>query len=135
MRIFDVTTDVIKQGGKRRGANMGILNYNHPNIMDFINSKDSENKILSNFNISVGVNDEFFEKLDNDDNIDLINPRDGRVTGRVKASTLWNSIVNHAWTTGDPGMIFLDEINKKNPVKNIGNIESTNPCVTGDTKI
>ena len=135
MRIFDVTTDVIKQGGKRRGANMGILNYNHPNIMDFINSKDSENKILSNFNISVGVNDEFFEKLDNDDYIDLINPRDGRVTGRVKASTLWNSIVNHAWTTGDPGMIFLDEINKKNPVKNIGNIESTNPCVTGDTKI
>jgi ribonucleoside-diphosphate reductase alpha chain len=135
MRIFDVTTDVIKQGGKRRGANMGILNYNHPNIMDFITSKDAENKILSNFNISVGVDDEFFEKLDNDDNIDLINPRDGKVMNRIKASTLWNSIVNHAWTTGDPGMIFLDEINKKNPVKNIGYIESTNPCVTGDTKI
>ena len=135
MRIFDVTTDVIKQGGKRRGANMGILNYNHPNIMDFITSKDAENKILSNFNISVGVNDEFFEKLDNDDNIDLINPRDGKVMNRVKASTLWNSIINHAWTTGDPGMIFLDEINKKNPVKNIGYIESTNPCVTGDTRI
>jgi ribonucleoside-diphosphate reductase alpha chain len=135
MRIFDVTTDVIKQGGKRRGANMGILNYNHPNIMDFITSKDAENKILSNFNISVGVDDEFFEKLDNDDNIDLINPRDGKVMNRIKASTLWNSIVNHAWTTGDPGMIFLDEINKKNPVKNIGYIESTNPCVTGNTKI
>lgn len=135
MRIFDVTTDVIKQGGKRRGANMGILNYNHPNIMDFINSKDVENKILSNFNISVGVNDEFFEKLDNDDNVDLINPRDGKVTGRVKATTLWNSIIDHAWLTADPGMIFLDEINKKNPVKNIGYIESTNPCVTGDTKI
>ncbi len=135
MRIFDVTTDVIKQGGKRRGANMGILNYNHPNIMDFITSKDAENKILSNFNISVGVDDEFFEKLDNDDNIDLINPRDGKVMNRIKASTLWNSIVNHAWTTGDPGMVFLDEINKKNPVKNIGYIESTNPCVTGDTKI
>ncbi|WMT51787.1 MAG: ribonucleotide reductase N-terminal alpha domain-containing protein [Ferroplasma sp.] len=135
MRIFDVTTDVIKQGGKRRGANMGILNYNHPNIMDFITSKDAENKILSNFNISVGVNDEFFEKLDNDEYIDLINPRDGKVMNRVKASTLWNSIINHAWTTGDPGMIFLDEINKKNPVKNIGYIESTNPCVTGDTRI
>ncbi|WP_337859873.1 ATP cone domain-containing protein [Ferroplasma sp.] len=135
MRIFDVTTDVIKQGGKRRGANMGILNYNHPNIMDFINSKDSENKILSNFNISVGVNDEFFEKLDSDENIDLINPRDKKVMGKIKASTLWNSIVNHAWTTGDPGMIFLDEINRKNPVKNIGDIESTNPCVTGDTRI
>lgn len=128
MRIFDVTTDVIKQGGKRRGANMGILNYNHPNIMDFINSKDVENKILSNFNISVGVNDEFFEKLDNDENVDLINPRDGKVTGRVKATTLWNSIIDHAWLTADPGMIFLDEINKKNPVKNIGYIESTNPC-------
>ncbi len=135
MRIFDVTTDVIKQGGKRRGANMGILNYNHPNIMDFITSKDAENKILSNFNISVGVNDEFFEKLDNDEYIDLINPRDGKVMNKIKASTLWNSIVNHAWTTGDPGMVFLDEINKKNPVKNIGYIESTNPCVTGDTRI
>ena len=107
MRIFDVTTDVIKQGGKRRGANMGILNYNHPNIMDFITSKDSENKILSNFNISVGVDDEFFEKLDNDDNIDLINPRDGKVMNRIKASTLWNSIVNHAWTTGDPGITMF----------------------------
>jgi ribonucleoside-diphosphate reductase alpha chain len=135
MRIFDVTTDVIKQGGKRRGANMGILNYNHPNIMDFINSKDAENKVLSNFNISVGVDDEFFEKLDNDDYIDLINPRDKKVMGRIKASTLWNSIINHAWATGDPGMVFLDEINRKNPVKNIGDIESTNPCVTGDTRI
>ncbi len=128
MRIFDVTTDVIKQGGKRRGANMGILNYNHPNIMDFVMSKDSENKILSNFNISVGVDDEFFEKLDDDDYIDLINPRDKKITGRIKATTLWNSIIEHAWTTGDPGMIFLDEINRKNPVKNIGYIESTNPC-------
>ncbi|MEM0138995.1 MAG: ribonucleotide reductase N-terminal alpha domain-containing protein [Ferroplasma sp.] len=135
MRIFDVTTDVIKQGGKRRGANMGIINYNHPNIMDFVNSKDSENKILSNFNISVGVDEEFFDKLDNDDYIEMINPRDKKIMGRLKASMLWNSIIEHAWTTGDPGMIFLDEINKKNPVKNIGYIESTNPCVTGDTLI
>ncbi len=135
MRIFDVTTDVIKQGGKRRGANMGILNYNHPDIMDFVTSKDSENKVLSNFNISVAVDDEFFEKLDNDDYIDLLNPRDKRPMNRIKASTLWNSIINHAWQTGDPGMVFLDEINKKNPVKNIGYIESTNPCVTGDTRI
>ncbi|WP_084779380.1 LAGLIDADG family homing endonuclease [Acidiplasma cupricumulans] len=135
MRIFDVTTDVIKQGGKRRGANMGILNYNHPNIMDFIMSKDSDNKVLSNFNISVAVDDEFFEKLDNDDYIELKNPRDKRTMGKIKARTLWNSIINQAWKTGDPGMVFLDEINKKNPVKNIGYIESTNPCVTGDTRI
>jgi ribonucleoside-diphosphate reductase alpha chain len=128
MRIFDVTTDVIKQGGKRRGANMGILNHNHPDIMDFIMSKDSENKVLSNFNISVAIDDEFFEKLDNDDYIDLLNPRDKRPVSRIKASTLWNSIINQAWKTGDPGMVFLDEINKKNPVKNIGYIESTNPC-------
>ncbi|SMD31106.1 adenosylcobalamin-dependent ribonucleoside-diphosphate reductase [Picrophilus oshimae] len=128
MRIFDVTTDVIKQGGKRRGANMGILRYDHPDIMDFITSKDSENKVLSNFNISVAVEDEFFEKLDNDDYIELKNPRDGKVVNRIKASTIWNTIINQAWKTGDPGMIFLDEINKKNPVKNIGYIESTNPC-------
>ncbi len=135
MRIFDVTTDVIKQGGKRRGANMGILNYNHPNIMDFILSKDSENKVLSNFNISVGVDDEFFEKLDNDDYIELVNPRDNKIMGKIRAKTLWDSIINQAWKTGDPGMIFLDEINRKNPVKNIGYIESTNPCITGDTRI
>ena len=135
MRIFDVTTDVIKQGGKRRGANMGILNYNHPDIMDFVMSKDSENKVLSNFNISVAADDEFFEKLDNNDYIDLLNPRDKKPMAKIKASMLWNSIISQAWKTGDPGMIFLDEINKKNPVKNIGNIESTNPCVTGDTLI
>ncbi len=128
MRIFDVTTDVIKQGGKRRGANMGILNYNHPNIMDFILSKDSENKVLSNFNISIGIDDEFFEKLDNDDYIELVNPRDNKIMGKIRAKTLWDSIINQAWKTGDPGMIFLDEINRKNPVKNIGYIESTNPC-------
>ncbi|BAB59233.1 ribonucleotide reductase [Thermoplasma volcanium GSS1] len=128
MKIFDVTTDVIKQGGKRRGANMGILNYNHPDIMEFVLSKDSENKVLSNFNISVGVTDEFFEKLDNDDYVDLINPRTKKVTKRIKAKELWDAIIDQAWKTADPGLIFLDEINRKNPVKNVGDIESTNPC-------
>ena len=135
MRIFDTTTDVIKQGGKRRGANMGILRYDHPDIMDFILSKDAENTILSNFNISVGMTDEFFEKLDSDGYVELKNPRDGRVTGRIKASTMWDTIINQAWKTADPGLIFLDEINRKNPVSHISEIEATNPCITGDTFI
>lgn len=128
MRIFDTTTDVIKQGGKRRGANMGILRFDHPDIMDFILSKDAENTILSNFNISVGMTDEFFDKLDSDGFVELKNPRDGRVTGRIKASTMWDTIINQAWKTADPGLIFLDEINKKNPVSHISEIEATNPC-------
>ena len=128
MKIFDTTTDVIKQGGKRRGANMGILNFDHPDIMDFIMSKDSENTILSNFNISVGMTDEFFEKLDADDYIDLRNPRSGKTVNRIKARTMWETIINKAWQTADPGLIFLDEINRKNPVKHIAHIEATNPC-------
>ncbi len=128
MKIFDVTTDVIKQGGKRRGANMGILRYDHPDIMEFILSKDSENKTLSNFNISVGITDDFFDKLDNDDYVDLLNPRTKKVMKRTKARDMWDTIIDQAWKTADPGLIFLDEINRKNPVKNVGDIESTNPC-------
>jgi ribonucleoside-diphosphate reductase alpha chain len=128
MKIFDTTTDVIKQGGKRRGANMGILQFDHPDIMDFIMSKDSENTILSNFNISVGMTDEFFEKLDADDYIDLRNPRSGKTVNRIKARTMWETIINKAWQTADPGLIFLDEINRKNPVRHIADIEATNPC-------
>ncbi len=128
MKIFDTTTEVIKQGGKRRGANMGILRYDHPDIMEFITSKDSENTILKNFNISVGMEDEFFEKLDNDGYIDLKNPHNGKMVSRIKARTMWDSIITHAWKTADPGLIFLDEINRANPVKNIAEIEATNPC-------
>lgn len=128
MKIFDTTTDVIKQGGKRRGANMGILRYDHPDIMDFIMSKDSENTILSNFNISVGMEDEFFEKLDSDGYVELKNPRTGKVISRIKARSMWEAIINQAWKTADPGLIFLDEINKKNPVRHISDIEATNPC-------
>ncbi len=128
MKIFDTTTEVIKQGGKRRGANMGILRYDHPDIMEFITSKDSENTILKNFNISVGMEDEFFEKLDSDGYVDLKNPKTGKVVSRIKARTMWDSIITHAWKTADPGLIFLDEINRANPVKNIADIEATNPC-------
>ncbi|MHB8360749.1 MAG: adenosylcobalamin-dependent ribonucleoside-diphosphate reductase, partial [Thermoplasmataceae archaeon] len=128
MKIFDTTTEVIKQGGKRRGANMGILRYDHPDIMEFIMSKDSENSVLRNFNISVGLDDIFFERLDKDGYIDLKNPHNEKIVRRIKASALWDTLVNQAWKTGDPGMIFLDEINKKNTVKNLGDIEATNPC-------
>ncbi len=128
MKIFDVTTDIIKQGGKRRGANMGILRYDHPDIMDFILSKDAENTILSNFNISVGMDDQFFEKLDADDYIELRSPRNGNSINRVKARTMWDTIINKAWQTADPGLIFLDEINRKNPVRHLADIEATNPC-------
>lgn len=128
MRIFDTTTDVIKQGGKRRGANMGILRYDHPDILDFITSKDSENTVLKNFNISVALDRNFFEKLDSGDMVDLINPRTRKVEKRVKAQAIWDAIVTQAWKTADPGLIFLDEMNERNPVPHLGEIEATNPC-------
>ena len=128
MRVFDVATDVIKQGGKRRGANMGVLSVHHPDILDFITSKDSENKVLSNFNISVAVTDEFMEALLEDGDYPLINPRSGEEVKRIKARQVWDLIVTQAWKTGDPGIIFIDEINRRHPVKHLGTIESTNPC-------
>ena len=128
MRVFDVATDVIKQGGKRRGANMGVLSVHHPDIVEFITSKDSENKVLSNFNISVAITDEFMESLVNDDYYALRNPRTGEEVKRIKARQVWNLIVAQAWKTGDPGIIFIDEINRKHPAKHLGEIESTNPC-------
>ncbi len=133
MKIFDTATDVIKQGGKRRGANMGILNYNHPDIMEFITSKDVENKILKNFNISVGMTDEFFKLLEEGKNVPLVDPHSHKVVGHVPAKLMWEKIVDGAWTTGDPGLIFLDRINEDNPLSNSMKIEATNPCVSADT--
>ena len=127
MRIFDATTDVIKQGGKRRGANMGILRYNHPDIIEFIASKTREN-FLSNFNISVAVDDKFMYAVFNDREIDMINPRTGKSAARKKARDIFDLIAAMAWRTGDPGMIFLDKINSGNPTPGLGKIESTNPC-------
>ncbi len=128
MRVFDVATDVIKQGGKRRGANMGVLRVDHPDIIEFITSKDSENKVLSNFNISVAVTDEFMEALLNDDYYPLRNPRNGEEVKWIKARQVWDLIITQAWKTGDPGVIFIDEVNRRHPVKHLGEIESTNPC-------
>jgi len=127
MRVFDVATDVIKQGGKRRGANMGILSVNHPDVVEFIAAKTNAG-FLKNFNISVSVTDKFMNAVVKDKKIDLINPRTEKKTKTVHAKELFNLISTMAWKTGDPGMIFIDEINRKNPLKKLGNIEATNPC-------
>ena len=127
MQIFDVSTDVIKQGGRRRGANMGILRVDHPDIFQFINAKGFEGK-LKNFNLSVAVTDQFMDAVENDEDFELINPRNRDVVSRVPARQIWNLIVSQAWKTGDPGVIFIDEINRKNPTPYLGEIEATNPC-------
>jgi len=127
MRIFDVTTEIIRQGGRRRGANMGIMRCDHPDILDFITAKDQDG-FFSNFNLSVGITDGFMEALEKDDVYFLRNPRSGAITGSLHARDVFNLIVTQAWRTGDPGLVFLDTINRKNPTPHLGEIESTNPC-------
>ena len=127
MKIFNTATEVIKQGGRRRGANMGILRVDHPDIFEFITAKEKEG-VLDNFNISVGVTDKFIKALEKGDEYDLINPRTGKAVKTVKAEDVFNLIVMMAWRTGDPGIVFLDEINRHNPTPHVGKIESTNPC-------
>jgi ribonucleoside-diphosphate reductase alpha chain len=126
MRIFDSTTDVIKQGGKRRGANIGILHCTHPDIADFVTAKSG--KRLSNFNISVGVTDAFMRKALHNRTLVLRSPKTGKIVQKINAADLFEMIVRNAWETGDPGLVFLDEINRKHPLRNIGLIEATNPC-------
>jgi len=127
MRIYNTATEVIKQGGARRGANMGILRIDHPDILEFIRVKRSEGE-LTNFNISVAVTDEFMEALKRDEEYKLINPRSNEIIRRLRAKAIFDEIVESAWETGDPGLIFIDRINKANPTPHIGQIESTNPC-------
>jgi ribonucleoside-diphosphate reductase alpha chain len=127
MRVFDTATDIIKQGGKRRGANMGILRADHPDIIDFITAKTKEG-FLSNFNISVAVDDKFMNAVKSDRDYELTNPRNREVVKKVKAREIWNLIITMAWRTGDPGVIFIDEINRHNPTPQVGEMESTNPC-------
>lgn len=127
MRVFDTTTDIIKQGGKRRGANMGILRADHPDIIEFITAKTKEG-FLSNFNISVAVDDRFMKAVREDGEYELINPRNKELVKKVRAKDIWNLIITMAWRTGDPGVVFIDEINRHNPTPQIGEMESTNPC-------
>ncbi len=127
IRAFDIATDVIKQGGMRRGANMGILNVDHPDIMKFIVAKDDPTA-LTNFNISVAVTAEFMEAAKTGTDYNLINPRTEEVEGKLNAKEVFDKIVDRAWRTGDPGIVFIDRINQDNPTPHLGKIESTNPC-------
>jgi ribonucleoside-diphosphate reductase alpha chain len=127
MNIFDVATETIKQGGTRRGANMGLLRVDHPDIQKFITCKNDTKK-LTNFNISVGLTEAFMDAVREDKPFTLINPRTRREAGQVRAAELFDLIVRSAWATGEPGIIFLDAINRGNPIPHQGEIEATNPC-------
>jgi len=127
MRVFDMATDIIKQGGRRRGANMGILRVDHPDILEFITAKTKEGT-FTNFNLSVAITDKFMKLAEEDKDYELINPRTGKPTRKLRARDVFNLIVATAWKTGDPGLVFIDQINRRNPTPHIGKIESTNPC-------
>ncbi len=127
MKIFNTATEQVKQGGTRRGANMAILRVDHPDIMEFIHCK-STNSELNNFNISVGITEAFMEAVKQDGDFELIDPRDRKPVGALNAREVYDALVKQAWKNGDPGIVFLDRINRDNPTPELGAIESTNPC-------
>jgi len=134
LRVYDTAFGEIAQGGTRRGANMAVLRVDHPDIFDFIRCKRVEGHV-SNFNISVGVTDAFMRAVENDEDFELVNPRDSKVWRTVRARELFDEIVKHAHHNGEPGVLFLDAANRQNPVPHLYELEATNPCVTGDTLI
>ena len=127
MRVFNLSTDVIKQGGARRGANMGILRVDHPDILEFIALKQNPSE-MTNFNLSVGITDRFMQAVQRRRTLPLINPHTGKIIRRVAAEAIFDQLVQAAWQSGEPGVVFLDTINRANPTPRLGEIEATNPC-------
>lgn len=129
MQVFDKSTDVVKQGGTRRGANMGILHYTHPNILEFIDMKKTPG-VMENFNVSVTIDEKFMNAVKNNGEYELINPKNKEVLGKLNAKEVWKKLVRGAWETGDPGIVIIDRINNtaSNATPHLGDIESTNPC-------
>jgi ribonucleoside-diphosphate reductase alpha chain len=127
MQVFDIASGIVSQGGARRGANMAVLRVDHPDILEFIRCKSSEDTI-TNFNISVGVTDAFMQAVETDNPIDLVNPQDGKIWGTVQARKIFDKIITGAHRNGEPGMLFLDTANRDNPCPHLGEYEATNPC-------
>ena len=127
LRIFNTATEQIKQGGTRRGANMGILRVDHPDILEFIRAKEKDGE-FNNFNLSVGITETFMKAVEDDEDYALVNPVTGKERSRLRARDVFNLLVEKAWQSGDPGIVFLDRINRDNPTPQFGPIESTNPC-------
>src|SRR5580765_3782673 len=127
MKLYDASTDVVKQGGTRRGANMGILRVDHPDILEFITCKEDLTQV-TNFNISVAVTDAFMQAVEDGTSYDLIDPHSGKTLGTLDARTVWDKMILGAWRTGEPGVFFVDEANRYNPVPHLGKYEATNPC-------